>query len=557
MNPFVYTRLALGVALALANLAAACWSELEAEGDYDPPRVIEILPASPVLAIDGSLEVRFSESLFAENVNSDSVVIVERALVNETFISDLDNPPLIDSRQDDVVPIQVALTQSNTTITVAPLVQLTPSTNYALLISSDVRDEAGNPLVGVDGLRAHFRYDFSTDTGAPTMVSNDVLQEGFSLVAPNRQRFQVQFDQPVLLSNLNAVAFETTTSNAKIPVIESLRLDAGRTHLTILLAPNLQSCDLFSYGSQYQLVLTTDIVNAANLSMDSVRIDFETGMACETNGVTLLKEPEVLAEESNAELLISASRPVIASVYYGDDASSLTCVGNTPCPVQGVNNVFTDNAYQVVVQIENLLVWTNYNYRVVVEDDYGFVAQVSGSFLTEALPKIAINEVMANPSTASESNGEYIEIYNHGVETYDLAGYEIRLDGGADEGGKTCILAENANEWIMQPGDFWVLTPSGFDAANYSGIDVNKVVSMTGAWCTLVNSRSQPVVLFDNRGRKLSSFGGWFVASEDGRSVERISAAGADLEDNFCFSRLDTGPSPTQENGVSSIGCDE
>ena len=83
-------------------LATGCWSELEAEGDYDPPRVIEILPASPVIAVDGSLEVRFSEALFAENVNADSVVIVERSLVNETFISDLDNPPLIDSRKDDV-----------------------------------------------------------------------------------------------------------------------------------------------------------------------------------------------------------------------------------------------------------------------------------------------------------------------------------------------------------------------------------------------------------------------------------------------------------------------
>ncbi|MBL93425.1 MAG: hypothetical protein CMH56_16615 [Myxococcales bacterium] len=557
MSHFLNHRRVTGAICLVLALAGGCWSELEAEGDYDPPRVIEILPASPVLAIDGALEVRFSESLFAENVNSDSVVIVERALVNETFISDLDNPPLIDSRQDDVVPVQVSLTQGNTTISVSPLIQLTPSMNYALLISSDVRDEAGNPLVGADGLRAHFRYDFSTDTGAPTMVSNDVNQEGFTLVAPNRKRFQVQFDQPVVLSDLGAVAFETTTSNAKIPSIESLRMDATQTHLTLLLAPDAQGCDIFSFGSQYQLVLTTGIVNEAGLSMESERIDFETGTACERNGVMLLKEPEVLAEESNAELLISASRPVVASVYYGDDASNLACVGNTPCPVQGTNNVFADNAYQVVVQIENLLVWTNYSYRVVVEDDFGFVAQVSGTFLTEALPKIAINEVMANPSTSSESNGEYIEIYNHGVETYDLAGYEIRLDGGADEGGKTCVLAENASEWIMQPGDYWVLTPSSFDASNYSGIDANKVVSVTGAWCTLVNSRSQPVVLFDNRGRKLSSFGGWFVASEDGRSVERISAAAADLEDNFCFSRLDTGPSPTQENGVSSIGCDE
>ena len=46
----------------VAGLAGGCWSELEAEGDYDPPRVIEILPASPVLAIDGENDIVLLES---------------------------------------------------------------------------------------------------------------------------------------------------------------------------------------------------------------------------------------------------------------------------------------------------------------------------------------------------------------------------------------------------------------------------------------------------------------------------------------------------------------
>ena len=94
---------------------AGCPQTVEPQSDVAPPRVIEILPADPLLPVDGTLEVRFSEALLQQNVSTDSVVIVERSLVDETFIADLDNPPLIDSRQAKVETITVALVQENTT----------------------------------------------------------------------------------------------------------------------------------------------------------------------------------------------------------------------------------------------------------------------------------------------------------------------------------------------------------------------------------------------------------------------------------------------------------
>ena len=135
----------------------------------------------------------------------------------------------------------------------------------------------------------------------------------------------------------------------------------------------------------------------------------------------------------------------------------MDCAGTVPCPVKSLGNVWTDRGYQAAVQIDELLVWTTYAYRVVVEDDYGYIAQVSGTFLTEALPKIAVNEVMANPSVSPETGGEYIELYNHGVESYDLSGYELRLDGGAEQGGKTCALV-GETPWTIPAGEIWIVT---------------------------------------------------------------------------------------------------
>ena len=42
---------------------------------------------------------------------------------------------------------------------------------------------------------------------------------------------------------------------------------------------------------------------------------------------------------------------------------------------------------------------------------------------------MVINEVMINPSAVSDANGEYVELYNSGTTSVDLAGWTIRDDG--------------------------------------------------------------------------------------------------------------------------------
>ena len=423
--------------------------------------------------MDGEIQVRFSESLLAENVSTDSVIIVERSLVDESLISDLDNPPLIDSRKAKVETITVSLAMENSTVLVTPVVALKPSTNYALIFSADVRDVSGNPLVGPDGLQSHFRYDFKSDSGPPSVVETDVMRPGTSLVAPNRRRFQVVFDQEVFLQGDDAIRFESTTTAAKTPAIESLLLDATGTRLSVYLGEDANSCERLSPGSMYELIITESVVNASGQAMEEARVAFETGVSCASSGVTIIRQPEILAEESNAQFLVTTSKPVHVAIYFGEDETVMDCAGNA-CPATGWNNTWVDGTYQSVVEVTGLVVWTTYQYRLVVEDDMGFIAEVRGSFMTEALPKLAINEVMPNPSSSSEPTGEYVEFHNYGVEAIDVAGFEIRLDGGADEGGKTCALAETTGEWLVQPGDFAILTSSSFDPANYAGIDESK-----------------------------------------------------------------------------------
>jgi cysteine-rich repeat protein len=70
---------------------------------------------------------------------------------------------------------------------------------------------------------------------------------------------------------------------------------------------------------------------------------------------------------------------------------------------------------------------------------------------------IAITEVMAN--ALDEDKGEYIELYNFGVETLDLAGYRIG-DGDKEES----LSGFNGGSTLLAPGGYAVILDAEYDA---------------------------------------------------------------------------------------------
>ena len=123
-SPAARLTLALST-LAIAAVPLGC--ELgDPDKDRTPPRVVAVSPADPIVAIDTRFAVTFSEALDSATVDADprsetvTVVLAPRDLVTSAFISDLNNPPLIESRQDNVVVIDVELRERNTVLEVDP-----------------------------------------------------------------------------------------------------------------------------------------------------------------------------------------------------------------------------------------------------------------------------------------------------------------------------------------------------------------------------------------------------------------------------------------------------
>lgn len=112
----------------------------------------------------------------------------------------------------------------------------------------------------------------------------------------------------------------------------------------------------------------------------------------------------------------------------------------------------------------NDVVWENESYELVKNYIY------YGKFGYDGLAPsgyIVINEIMQNPGSVSDSNGEWFELYNPGVDTVNLAGWTITdLDGDIIEIDSTCCVT------TIPPSSFYVLGSNADMDAN-GGIQIN------------------------------------------------------------------------------------
>jgi hypothetical protein len=539
-----------------ASVGAGCIEDASTSRDKDPPRVVAIEPATPVVAVDATFRVRFSEALLAENVSEESVVIAPRAEVTESFLSDIGNPPLSNSRLDDIEPITVTLAEDDTVLVLDPVANLNAATAYSIVISEDVRDAAGNPLVGADGLAATFQYDFTTDDGPPALVEHDV-PAGQERAAPNRKRFTFIFDQPVQGLSVASLRVEPTSGGTN-PAVESIEIAQDRSQAVLILADPTTGCERLTPGGTYQIALGPGITDDDGQAMVAETIPFTVGNACDTAPNQLVGEVIASGLESGAVFTWFTSKASTTELRYGTSPSDLSCLGN-PCPTVGESDFSPttcdgETCFRHAAQIDGLVVNTTYHFSVRSVDQVGLVATATGSFQTAPLPKVAINEFIADPGDGVDSTaGEFVELVNFGDEVLDLTGYAFQV---SDK--NPCTLGDAGAAPALGPGEFVVLGGSGFYHAFY-GLNESQVYRFSGTTvCSqLANSSVPSLRLFAADGRQVSSYTEpSALKPKDGRSVERVSPELPDVESSFCYSRTDIGPTPGATNSVTSNGCE-
>jgi hypothetical protein len=242
-----------------------------------------------------------------------------------------------------------------------------------------------------------------------------------------------------------------------------------------------------------------------------------------------------------------------ALVRYGVDGDALDCLGAI-CPVLGAavrapTPGATPVAFTHAVAIEGLTVGVTYRAIVSAEDDVGNVAAATLTFVTEPLPKLAINEAMVDPD-GTENEGEYVELVNFGAVDLDVSGWRLEVSGNS------VCTATLPSPTVLGPGAFLLVVGGAFSPATYGLADDVPMAKSGGSnicGSGLLNDGVQLRVV-DASGRPISSMGK-HVRPIAGRSIERTSPEALDVAASFCVSRSDVGPTPGRQNGVALQGC--
>jgi parallel beta-helix repeat protein len=158
---------------------------------------------------------------------------------------------------------------------------------------------------------------------------------------------------------------------------------------------------------------------------------------------------------------------------------------------------------------------------------------------------LVINEVMANAD--DEDTGEFVEIYNAGFDTVDLAGL-IFTDGDAID----TLTAYDGSSTELAPGEYAVVLDAEY-AGEYSLEGSAALLTTTDT--TLGNglSVSDEIELYETDGINRIAAYRFPENPGNGVSLERVAVWGLlDSEDNWAVSTCASGGSPGGENCVSA-----
>jgi hypothetical protein len=157
---------------------------------------------------------------------------------------------------------------------------------------------------------------------------------------------------------------------------------------------------------------------------------------------------------------------------------------------------------------------------------------------------LIINEVMANAD--DEDTGEYVEIYNAGYDTIDLAGLQLSDGDQVDT-----LAAYDGGSTELAPGGYALVLDAEY-AGEYT-ID-SSVILLTTTDTTIGNalSVSDEVVLYEADGVHVIDGYLWPTNPGNGISSERVAMAGFDSDTNWEASSCASGGSPGLDNCVSA-----
>jgi hypothetical protein len=174
---------------------------------------------------------------------------------------------------------------------------------------------------------------------------------------------------------------------------------------------------------------------------------------------------------------------------------------------------------------------------------------VSYSPIPAGSSTLTITEVMSNP--LSEATGEYVEVFNHGIDPIDLWGL-ILYDGDAWD----FLRSFQSGSTIVDPGEYAVIVDNGY-AAQYSIPSGVTVVTVDDATIGSGLATNDAVQLYEADGYSVIDSFSFPFNPGNGVAVERVDIATGDIDANWVASPCDASPGAANCSAASITACND
>ncbi|HEV8322113.1 MAG TPA: Ig-like domain-containing protein, partial [Myxococcota bacterium] len=280
----------------------------------------DVSPTQPIAIV-------FSERMDPATLSAETVLVVAGE-VDETFLSDVNNPPLSESRRALVAPATLALSPDGSTLTYTLTAPLAGLSLYTLVVSEDVRDVNGAPLVDALGQAGAFTCQFYTaDAGSgPPLASLLNPPPGATVgVPPNIRAVVVGFSEPVM--QVGPSSFRVTDAT-DAPV-------AGLVGASDPACSGAEPLTCFAYvfsatlavSTEFTILLTSDITDNDGNPLAETSFTFTTADTVDTSP-PVITNVAVTPGEDTATVRWDTDEPSTSLVHWaqgaGLPAASLT-----------------------------------------------------------------------------------------------------------------------------------------------------------------------------------------------------------------------------------------
>ena len=317
--------------------------------------------------------------------------------------------------------------------------RLRSNTDYMVVLSSMIRDAAGNRLGSPptveqerDGGLPHVVRVYHSAEGPPAVVGADLpghtTELPGGLVPTNRARVRLEFDramqavsegdvQLVMGDNLAVINLPASLSGTTLQV-DLPTLGDNSTHRNRCLEADAawRLCP----NNNYQIVVQNMRDTRDNV-MERNALQFSAAADADTTAPSLVGDVEVVAGEQEIVVRWETDEP---------SSSEVVVVGTPDRSVFGLACASVPCAHEVVVSDLSLGQSINFFVR---SKDLALNAY-EGSDMQAAtvdLPDVAITEVLAASGQDPDNSGEYIELHNYGQDLIDVSDWVIQRVGSS------------------------------------------------------------------------------------------------------------------------------